>query len=279
MFWQATTTSGNAVPGSVIQNVNDPTSFNRSHPREAVPGDRDAADDARPRDPQGPPAGDRRRRARRPRPVERSRSRHPAPIARYELGGAAAFDWTPATATPEDDPATSAALLCVVKPITYRTNIVPAVSNARCAAVAVARKGARRHSPYFPRGTARAILAHMANGGSARGFACHAFSARRRRCGGNPPAVFVGESLHFRLYVDPALMPLPAAFAGDNALDALETEWSDVATMLQMPDGKITYYWYTPEHIATPAMTPRKADARRKRRWRSTRRCCPTRTS
>ena len=68
-------------------------------------------------------------------------------------------------------------------------------------------------------------------------------------CGGNPPAVFVGESLHFRLYVDPALMPLPAAFAGDNALDALETEWSDVATMLDMPDGKITYYWYTPEHI------------------------------
>jgi hypothetical protein len=68
-------------------------------------------------------------------------------------------------------------------------------------------------------------------------------------CGGNPPAVFVGESTHFRLYVDPALMQLPAAFAGENALDALETEWSDVATMLAMPDGKIDYYWYTPEQI------------------------------
>jgi hypothetical protein len=68
-------------------------------------------------------------------------------------------------------------------------------------------------------------------------------------CGGNPPAVFVGESAHFRLYVDPALMPLPAAFAGDNALDALETEWSDVATMLATPDAKIDYYWYAPDHI------------------------------
>jgi len=68
-------------------------------------------------------------------------------------------------------------------------------------------------------------------------------------CGGNPPTVFVGESRHFRLHVDPALMPLPPAFAGGSALDALETEWSDVATMLAMPDGKIDYYWYTPEHI------------------------------
>ena len=69
-------------------------------------------------------------------------------------------------------------------------------------------------------------------------------------CGGNPPAEYVGESAHFRLFVDPALMPLPPAFAGDNALAALETEWDDVATMLHMPDGKITYYWYTPGHIA-----------------------------
>jgi len=55
-------------------------------------------------------------------------------------------------------------------------------------------------------------------------------------CGGQPPAVFVGESAHFRLYVDPALMSLPAAFAGDNALAALETHWSDVATMLARED-------------------------------------------
>src|SRR5262252_8709167 len=69
-------------------------------------------------------------------------------------------------------------------------------------------------------------------------------------CSDQPPAVFVGESTHFKLYVDPVLMPLPDAFAGDNALAALETEWSDVATMLNMPDGKITYYWYAPAHIA-----------------------------
>jgi Cytochrome c554 and c-prime len=132
MFWQATTATGNAVPGSVLQNVNDPTSFNRSHPKKQYPeavalpmtpdhvtvkvhlqaigddvltdlvtsGDLDAA--------------------------------IPANIARYELGGAAALDWTPASATARVDPTTSAPLLCVVKPITYRTNTVPAVSNARC---------------------------------------------------------------------------------------------------------------------------------------------------
>jgi hypothetical protein len=69
-------------------------------------------------------------------------------------------------------------------------------------------------------------------------------------CSAQPPAVFVGESTHFRLYVDPALMPLPDAFAGENAFAALEAEWSDVATMLHMPDGKIAYYWYAPAHIA-----------------------------
>jgi hypothetical protein len=69
-------------------------------------------------------------------------------------------------------------------------------------------------------------------------------------CGGRPPATFVGESAHFRLYVDPELMPLPAAFAGDNALAALETEWSDVATMLRTPDRKITYYWYAVSHVS-----------------------------
>ena len=75
-------------------------------------------------------------------------------------------------------------------------------------------------------------------------------------CGGQPPAVFVGESAHFRLYVDPALMPLPAVFAGDNALAALETHWSDVATMLAMPDGKVAYYWYTTENIAAACGDP-----------------------
>ena len=134
MFWQATTTSGNAVPGSVMQNVNDPMSFNRSHPRKQYPetgmlpmmpdrvtlkihlqaiGDDVLADlvQSGDLDPAIPPM-----------------------VARYELGGAASFEWTPATSVPKNDPTTSAALLCVIKPISYRTNVVPAVSNARCAA-------------------------------------------------------------------------------------------------------------------------------------------------
>jgi len=44
-------------------------------------------------------------------------------------------------------------------------------------------------------------------------------------------------------------MPLPAAFAGEGALAALETQWADVSTMLHMPEGKITYYWYTQDHV------------------------------
>jgi hypothetical protein len=67
---------------------------------------------------------------------------------------------------------------------------------------------------------------------------------------GRPPAAFVGESAHFRLYVDPDLMPLPAAFAGEGALTALETQWADASTMLHMPENKITYYWYTQDHVS-----------------------------
>ena len=67
-------------------------------------------------------------------------------------------------------------------------------------------------------------------------------------CHGTPPGSLVGESQHFRLYVDPDLT-VPAGFEGDNALAALETEWADVHSMLEMPDGKITYYWVSPAHI------------------------------
>ena len=84
----------------------------------------------------------------------------------------------------------------MVKPITYRTNTVPAVSNAHCVM-----SDSPSPSPCWPPGAAA----------GPRGV--------RRR------------SQHFRLYVDPALLPLPAAFSGDNALAALETQWSDVATM------------------------------------------------
>jgi hypothetical protein len=66
-------------------------------------------------------------------------------------------------------------------------------------------------------------------------------------CHGTPPGYLVGESQHFRLYVDPDAT-VPAGLDGLNGIAALETEWADVHTMLQMPDGKITYYWLSPDH-------------------------------
>jgi len=131
MFWEAATATGNAVPGSVMQNVGDPASFNRSHPKKEYPatgalatmpdrvsvrihlqaiGDDVLAD------------------------LVESEDLDPAipeKIARYQLGGAAALDWTPATAKVINDQ-TSGPLLCVVTPIVYRTNTAPAVSNAHC---------------------------------------------------------------------------------------------------------------------------------------------------
>jgi hypothetical protein len=67
-------------------------------------------------------------------------------------------------------------------------------------------------------------------------------------CGGAPPGTLIGESAHFRLFVSPAVTP-PPDLSGTNALVALETEWTDVHTMLEMPDGKITYYWLAAEEI------------------------------
>jgi hypothetical protein len=64
-----------------------------------------------------------------------------------------------------------------------------------------------------------------------------------------PPGLLVGESEHFRLFVDTDA-DVPAGLDGGNGLVALETEWADVHTMLQMPDGKITYYWLGGDHVA-----------------------------
>src|SRR2546430_8279300 len=66
-----------------------------------------------------------------------------------------------------------------------------------------------------------------------------------------PPSDLVGESAHFRLFVDRALTITRPGFDGSNGLVALETEWSDLETMLKMPDGKIDYYLLTPEDIPT----------------------------
>jgi len=132
MFWQATTADndGANVPGSVVQNIQMPESFNKSHPRKFYPssgmlpampdrvtlrvhlqaiGD-DVLDDL-------VQSGD-------------LDSSIPHQIARYELGGAAAIDWTPATAQPVVE--NSAPLLCVVRPIAYRTNVAMVTGNAKC---------------------------------------------------------------------------------------------------------------------------------------------------
>jgi len=134
MFWQASAIGmDSAVPGSVIQNLMDPTSFNKSHPKKRYPDS-----GALPKTPDHVTVkvhlqaigddvlqdlvqtGD-------------LDSTIPPLVARYTLGGAAALDWTPATASLELDPETMHTVLCVVTPINYRTNTIKATSNARCA--------------------------------------------------------------------------------------------------------------------------------------------------
>ena len=94
----------------MIQNVNDPTSFNKSHPKKQYPGtgmlpmmpDRvslkihlqaigdDVLEDLVASQDLDPTI--------------------PAKIARYQLGGAASFDWTPATAKVINGPRRHAAV-------------------------------------------------------------------------------------------------------------------------------------------------------------------------
>ena len=68
------------------------------------------------------------------------------------------------------------------------------------------------------------------------------------------PGVLVGESAHFRLFVDPNfdLAPPAAYMQGANGLAALETDWADKQTMLGMPEGrKIDYHLLGYDHIAS----------------------------
>jgi hypothetical protein len=68
------------------------------------------------------------------------------------------------------------------------------------------------------------------------------------------PGTLVGESAHFRLFVDPDFDPssLPAELQGLGELDALEGDWADKQTMLKMPEGmpKIDYHLMTQEHAS-----------------------------
>jgi hypothetical protein len=134
MFWQPTTIVANGLPGSPVQNIADPCSFNVSHVKKVYPDPSGSAalaqlpdrvtvklhlqaigDDVLDElvqggflDPSVPPA-----------------------IARYDLGGGAVLEWTKATATPNVDPTSSAILSCVSSGM-WRSNTVPAVSHARC---------------------------------------------------------------------------------------------------------------------------------------------------
>jgi len=75
-------------------------------------------------------------------------------------------------------------------------------------------------------------------------------------CSANTPGVLVGETQHFRLFVDPELMPVSPGFQGSNGLTALETDWADKETMLKMPDGKIDYYWLAADHVSAACDNP-----------------------
>ena len=67
-------------------------------------------------------------------------------------------------------------------------------------------------------------------------------------CRGPAPGLLAGESDHFRLYVDPALVqPDSAQVASDLA--TLETDWADKAALVSTPAGKIDYHLLTAEHI------------------------------
>jgi hypothetical protein len=75
-------------------------------------------------------------------------------------------------------------------------------------------------------------------------------------CGGGVsfPGTLMGESAHFRLFVDPDLdaTSIPPNMMGPSGLAALETDWTDKRALLKMPEGrKIDYHLLTPAHIAT----------------------------
>jgi len=133
MFWRAASVAGNALPGPVVQNVADPSSFARSHVKWLYPsGGRTLSqiptritarvhlqavgDDVLAElvasgdlDPSVPPQ-----------------------LARYQLGGGAVLDWTPATASAFVDPGSGNTLSCITTG-TIRATSTAGVSNAHCA--------------------------------------------------------------------------------------------------------------------------------------------------
>jgi hypothetical protein len=84
-------------------------------------------------------------------------------------------------------------------------------------------------------------------------------------CSPTLPGTLVGESAHFRLFMDPDLDPstLFPSEQGQPGLDALETDWADKQTMLKMPEGKqkIDYHLMTSGHIADACGLPEFVDS------------------
>jgi hypothetical protein len=68
-------------------------------------------------------------------------------------------------------------------------------------------------------------------------------------CGGDAiPARLVGQSEHFRLWIDNDLT-LPEGTTADMPLSALESNWTDMRTFFETPDAVIDYYWLAPANI------------------------------
>jgi hypothetical protein len=67
-------------------------------------------------------------------------------------------------------------------------------------------------------------------------------------CSPQLPGLLVGESTHFRLYVSPGAY-VPAGWDGEAGLVALETNWTDTATLLPLSAGKIEYHWVAVDEL------------------------------
>ncbi len=137
MFWQAQTLArSNQLPGLLIQNVNDPTSY-QTHFMHEFPstGTLSALPDHVTVQVHLQAIGD---------DVLNGLVASgdldpsvPAQIARYTLGGGAALDWTSSAANAfQTTDATTGALMTCVATGAYKSNTTPAVSHARCAGLA-----------------------------------------------------------------------------------------------------------------------------------------------
>ena len=286
MFWQATTTSGNAVPGSVMQNVNDPTSFNRSHPRKQYPetgmlpmmpdrvtlkihlqaiGDDVLADlvavgrsrsgDPAARSPATSWAGRRRSSGRR-RPRSRRTIRPPAPrccawSSRSPTGPTSCPRSATRAAPRRRSRSAPERAVCVLSQSLFSTR------DCACDPRAHGERRGQRVGPPAMRSGARRRRVRRQPARGVRGRVAALSSLRRSRA-------------------DAAAGCVRRRQRPRRARDRMVRRRDD-ARHAGRQDHLLLVH--ARAHRRSRATTPPKADARRKRRWRSTRRCCPTRTS